>query len=88
MPHTEMLPWDDKCPVYQLFELFGKKWSLHIIVCISQNINAFSTIMKRLPKINSKVLSERIDLLIEMNYITRNVSQTKPLKITYSLTDK
>lgn len=65
MKNSEILPWDDNCPAYQLFDLLGKKWMFYILICIDQNINSFSGISKRLPKINSKMLSERIDLLIE-----------------------
>lgn len=88
MQKQEIQPWDDRCPVYQLFDLLGKKWTFFILSCISQNINSFSGIMKRLPKINSKVLSERIDLLIEKGLIIREVSNNKPLRINYSLSEK
>lgn len=61
---------------------------LYIILTIKQDINSFSLIMKRLPKLNSKILSERIDTLMEKGIITRDVSQSKPLRITYHLTEK
>ncbi len=73
------------CPLYRCFELFGKKWSLHIFRSIGQDYCSFSALMRRLPQINSKVLSERLDLLMEEGLIERIVSQSKPLKIHYQL---
>lgn len=73
------------CPLYHCFEIFGKKRSLHIFRSIGQEYATFSALMRRLPQINSKVLSERLDLLIEEGLIERIVSQTKPLKVTYQL---
>ena len=44
--------------------------------------------MKRLAKINSKVLSDRLDDLVERGFIIREVSLVKPLKVNYKLTAK
>lgn len=85
---NEIIPWDDNCPVYQLFDVLGKKWTIYIVFLVGQNISSFSGIMKKLPKINSKVLSDRLDDLGENGFICREVSSAKPLKITYTLTKK
>lgn len=87
MEKNEVMPWDNWCPIYKLFDTLGKKWTIFILFCIENNINTFNAIMKRLPQINSKVLSDRLDLLIEKWLITREVTTNKPLKITYKLTD-
>lgn len=78
----------NECPIYQLFETFGKKRTLHILQTLSEGISSFSGIMRRLPQINSKVLTERLDLLLEKNLIIREVSQSKPLKINYYLSSE
>lgn len=88
MQKDEILPWDCDCPSYKLFDLLGKKWTFYILISISENYNSFSALMKRIPKINSKVLSERLDLFTELELINREVSSTKPLKINYFLTEK
>lgn len=78
--------WETVCPRYQFFELFGKKWVLHIFWSIAQEYSSFSSLMKRVSSINSKVLSDRLDLLVGAWLVERVVSQDKPLKISYQLT--
>lgn len=85
---TEISPRSYECPIYQFFELFGKKWTLHIFQSIGDGYYSFSSLMTRLPALNSKVLSERLDTLIEQELIVRTVSQSKPLKITYTHSEK
>jgi DNA-binding HxlR family transcriptional regulator len=88
MEYKDESAWDENCPAYQLFSLIGKKWTIYVIFLIWENVNNFSFILKKLPKMNWKVLSDRLDDLIESEIITRDVSVTKPLKITYTLTEK
>ena len=59
-----------ECPIYQLFEILGKKRTLHILQTLSEGISSFSGIMRRLPQINSKVLTERLDLLLEKTWLS------------------
>ncbi len=88
MDESTITPRSNECPLYQLFDLFGKKWTLHIFQSLYMWISTFSWLMKRLPQINSKVLAERLDLLTEKWYVKRVVSQNKPLKINYYLSDE
>lgn len=77
---------DDACEMYQLFDMLGKKWMLFILILIGDGSHSFNAISKRLPKMNPKMLSDRLDTLIEKGYIQRKVTQDKPLKISYELT--
>lgn len=88
MDESTISPRSNECPLYQLFDLFGKKWTLHIFQSLYMWISTFSWLMKRLPQINSKVLAERLDLLVEKWYVERVVSQNKPLKINYYLSEE
>lgn len=58
-------------PLYQLFDTLGKKWTLHIIVCVYKNIHSFSWIMEALPRINTRILSERLDELVGKEYLIK-----------------
>lgn len=88
MEKNDIQPWDEYCPAYRLLDMLGKKWMFFVLICIYEGYNSFSLISKRIPSINSKMLTERLDFLVEKEIITRNVSQTKPLKISYALTKK
>jgi DNA-binding HxlR family transcriptional regulator len=56
---------DERCPMYQLFDLLGKKWIFFILILIKQDCSTFNVILKKIPKLNPKILSERLDLLVE-----------------------
>lgn len=83
---NEVSEWTDNCPVYRLFDMLGKKWTIFILILVKNGCSNFSSLQKKLPQINSKILSERLDFLIDKKYIQRNVTTEKPLKITYTVT--
>ena len=76
------------CSVNSLFEMIWKKWTIFVLCAIQEGYNSFSWIQKRLSGLNSKTLTDRLDILVEKDYIERKVSSTKPLTIKYSLTKK
>lgn len=87
-PNTSSISMDDLCPINNLFSILGKKWMLYIVIFLSKNSGNFNLLMKKIPWINSKILSDRLDLLINEGYVLRHVTGKKPLKITYNLTEK
>lgn len=88
MVEKEIKEWPDDCPLYQLFDTLWKKRSLHIIVCIYKGIHSFSGIMKSLPKINTRILTERLDELIQQDYIEKKALSKRSSKAEYYLWEK
>lgn len=80
------LNFDKSCSLFNLFDILWKKWTIFILILLYQKIDNFSWIIRKLPKLNWKVLSDRLDLLIENWFVRRNVTNDKPLKINYYLT--
>lgn len=79
----------DACPISKLFNFLGKKWMIVLIKVLGEHDElSFSQIQKKLDNINSRILTERLDEWVEVWYIVRNVTSTKPLKIRYSVTKK
>lgn len=77
------------CPVYCIIETLSKKWVLLILRTIAEKKKLrFSEIKQELPEINSRILSERLSELEEENIIKRVVQDTKPITISYEITDK
>jgi len=56
---------------YELCNIIGKKWVLLILISIYSNIHTFSNIMKTIPKINTGILTKRLNELIEKWFITK-----------------
>ena len=77
------------CPLYRAIEKLSRKWSMHILRSFTEQKSLrFSEIMQSLPEINSRILSERLSELEEEELIERNVEKTKPITVTYKITEK
>jgi len=65
-----------------------KKWTMDLIYIIRIKGNPFfNEIRRALPKINSRTLSTRLKEFEENYIVTRTVSNTQPIRVSYELTD-
>ena len=78
--------WEDS-PMYNLFELLGKKRVINISYVIMQGCNWFNEIKDAIPHMSGKILSNRLKLLQHEGLIVREVENKTPIKIRYNLTD-
>lgn len=86
---------EDECSALLAIKILGRKW-IPWILCelLSQSESYFSELLQRIEgnygqKISARVLSESLTRLEENNLITRTVvSETMPIRVKYSLTDK
>jgi len=77
------------CPIYCVIEKLSKKWSLLILGTFMKGKKLrFSEIIELLPKLNSRILSQRLSELEQEGLIVRTVSQMKPIMISYEITRK
>ena len=67
---------------YELCNIMGKKRVLLILISIYADIHTFSWIMKAIPKINTSILTKRLNELAEKWFIT------KTQKFEYHLSEK
>ena len=56
---------------YELCNIMGKKWVLLILISIYANIHTFSGIMKAVPKINTSILTNRLNELVDKWFVIR-----------------
>ena len=56
---------------YELCNIMGKKWVLLILISIYSEIHTFSGIMKAIPKINTSILTKRLNELVDKWFITK-----------------
>ncbi|MFX0037774.1 MAG: winged helix-turn-helix transcriptional regulator [Promethearchaeota archaeon] len=65
-----------------------KKWTMDLIYIIRiKGKPFFNDIRRALPSINSRTLSTRLREFEENLVVTRTVSNTKPIRVSYELTD-
>ena len=65
-----------------------KKWTMDLIYIIRiKGKPFFNDIRRALPNINSRTLSTRLKEFEEYHVVTRTVSNTQPIRVSYELTD-
>ncbi|GBD84416.1 HTH-type transcriptional regulator YodB [bacterium BMS3Abin02] len=77
------------CPRFHAaVELIGSRWTGAILLVMLGGASRFSTIHDAIPGLSDRLLSERLRELEAAGVVRRDVSDTKPVTITYTLTDK
>jgi DNA-binding HxlR family transcriptional regulator len=65
-----------------------KKWTMDLIYIIRIKGNPFfNDIRRALPNLNSRTLTTRLKEFEENDVVTRKVSDTQPIRVSYELTD-
>ena len=79
----------DKCPIFQITGILGKKWTIVLMQEIVLNgEKGFNYILKRMRKISPKILSKRLKELEETGIVEREIGRQMPLRTRYRLTQK
>jgi len=79
----------EKCEVIDIWQILGKRWSLHILKNLSTNENVrFNGLKRLIPDISSTVLSQRLLELEREGLITKKIYSEIPIRVEYSLTPR
>jgi len=70
---------------YELHNVMGKKWNLLILIAIYEDIHTFSGIMKAIPKINTSILTKRLNELVNKGFIIKTAKNGYNLSEKWSL---
>ena len=68
------------------FQLLGKRWSALIVQDLMEGRRRFRELLQHLPRINDKVLSQRLKELEQMGVIQRQLFAEVPVRVEYTLT--
>lgn len=80
---------EEKCDVVDIWEVLGKRWSLHILKNLSTNgIIRFNGLKRLIPEISSTVLSQRLLELEREGLISKKIYSEIPVRVEYSLTPR
>lgn len=77
-----------KCSLEAAIDLLGGKWRSLIIWHLNKETLRFSEIVKYVPGISRKVLSEHLRYLEKNDMLIRTVHPTVPPQVEYTLTKK
>jgi DNA-binding HxlR family transcriptional regulator len=74
------------CPVRDVLDRLGDKWSVLIVTALSSGPQRFSALARDIPDISKRMLTETLRNLERDGLLTRTVYPTKPPSVTYTLT--
>lgn len=78
--------WDDKCPSRALLDLIANKWSVLVIVKLSEATLRYGRLHREIKGISHKMLSQTLHNLEQHSLVKRVVYDTVPPQVEYSLT--
>ncbi|WP_353171176.1 winged helix-turn-helix transcriptional regulator [Acinetobacter rudis] len=74
------------CPSRLFFSNLADKWVLFIVDTLQTQPNHFNALKKIITGISPKVLSQKLKMLERDGFIQRELLDTRPIKVMYSLT--
>jgi DNA-binding HxlR family transcriptional regulator len=72
--------------ITHVFTLLGKRWNGVIIATLLDGPARFSHLVRLVPGVSERVLSERLSELAAAGLVTRLVTDGPPVNVTYQLT--
>src|SRR5882757_10081479 len=79
---------EEKCALNELLFLLSKRWITEILFCIEEGNNRFSGIKEELKHISDQILADRLKLLETSGFVSREIFNEVPPKVTYTLTER
>lgn len=77
---------DPDCPVRDVLDRIGDKWSTLILGTLASGPQRFSAVQRAIPDISKRMLTQTFRDLERDGLITRTVFPTKPPSVEYQLT--
>ena len=73
---------------HRAIELIGRRWTGVVLSAMSQGASRFCEIRETVPGISDRLLTERLRELEDEGIVTRVVTPTRPVQVSYALTEK
>lgn len=77
----------DGCPIRDVIERIGDKWSVQVVVTLQDGPLRFSALLRGVEHISRRMLTRTLRLLERDGLVDRRVFPTTPPAVEYSLTD-
>jgi len=76
------------CPVERTLYILRDAWTFMILRDLCSEPKGFNQLKRSVKGISSRMLSEKLKFLEQEDILTRIVSNTRPIRVTYVLTEK
>ncbi|MBV7393335.1 winged helix-turn-helix transcriptional regulator [Mameliella sediminis] len=77
----------ENCPVRDVLDRVGQKWTLLILIALENGPQRFSALQRKVGDISKRMLTQTLRDLERDGMISRTVYPTKPPAVEYALTD-
>lgn len=77
---------DENCPLRQVFDLVGDRWSSSVLFVIGDHVKRYSDLQKQIPGVSKKMLTQTLRNLERYGLVQRKVYAVVPPKTEYRLT--
>jgi DNA-binding HxlR family transcriptional regulator len=77
----------EKCPVRDVLDHIGDKWTVLILVSLATENRRFSNLARQIPDISKRMLTQTLRDLERDGLVSRQVFPTKPPSVEYALTE-
>lgn len=75
-----------RCPVRNLLDQIGDRWSMLLLAALAGGPKRFSALARAVPDISKRMLTHTLRTLEANGLVHRDVQPTVPPRVTYSLT--
>jgi DNA-binding HxlR family transcriptional regulator len=77
----------DDCPVREVLDRVGDKWSVMVIVLLGQRTHRFNELHRSIDGISQRMLTLTVRALERDGLVSRTVHATVPPRVDYELTE-
>ena len=77
----------ESCPVRNVLDRVGDKWSLLIVLTLAEGDKRFMEVRRAVPDISQRMLTQTLRQLERDGLVSRAVVPTVPISVTYALTE-
>ena len=77
---------DKNCPLRQMFDLIGDRWTSTVLFVISDGVKRYSELQRQIPDVTKKMLTQTLRSLERDGLVERTIYPVIPPKTEYRLT--
>lgn len=75
------------CPLREVLDRIGDKWSVLVVLCLSEGTHRFSALRRRIDGVSQRMLTETLRQLERDGIVRRTVYPEVPVRVEYALTE-
>ncbi|GAB4213527.1 MAG: helix-turn-helix domain-containing protein [Roseiflexaceae bacterium] len=77
----------EACPLRDVLDRVGDKWSVLVVLCLSESTHRFSALRRRIEGVSQRMLTETLRQLERDGIVRRTVYPDVPVRVEYALTE-